>query len=157
MTQKTNNQYITKEWYEKLLEELKRLKEVELPKVLETLKEAIAQGDISENAEYDAAMERKNQIEIRIAQLEEIIKHAKIIDETKKSTTIWYGSKVKFEDDKWRIYEVVIVWTSEVNVETNHFSLESPLWKALAGKRVGDKVTVKAPKGKYQIKILEVK
>ena len=133
------------------------LKEKELPKVLETLKEASAHWDISENAEYDSAMERKNQIEIRIAQIEEIIKNVQIIDETKKTQNIGYGSVVKFVDDKWREYEVTIVWTSEVDVEKNHFSLESPLWKALAGKKVGDKVTIRAPKWKYQIKILEVK
>jgi len=149
-------QYITREWYEKLVEELKKLKEEELPKVLETLKEAIGQWDISENAEYDAAMERKNQIEIRIAQLEEIIKKAKIIDERKKSTTVWYWSKVKFEDDKGRVYEVTIVGTSEVDVENNHFSLESPLGKALAGKKVWDTAVVRAPKWKYKVKILEV-
>ena len=153
----SNVQYLTKEGYEKLLEELRKLKEEELPKVLEILKEAIAQWDISENAEYDAAMERKNQIEIRIAQIEEIIKNVQIIDETKKSQNIGYGSIVKFVDDKWKEYEVTIVWTSEVDVEENHFSLESPLGKALAGKKAGDKVTIRAPKWKYQIQILEVK
>ncbi len=151
-----NIQYLTKEGYEKLVEELRKLKEEELPKVLETLKEAIAQWDISENAEYDSAMERKNQIEIRIAQLEEIISNAKIIDEWEKRATVGYWSKVTFEDDKGRVWDVTIVWSSEVDADQNAFSLESPLWKALAWKKTGDTVVVKAPKGKYKIKILKV-
>jgi transcription elongation factor GreA len=103
-------------------------------------------------------MERKNQIEIRIAQIEEILSKAKIIDETKKSSTIGYGSKVTFEDDKGKVWDVTIVGTSEVDVDGDNlsFSLESPLGKALAGKKEGDTVVVKAPKGKYKIKVLKV-
>lgn len=146
---------LTKEWYEKLKNELYELKEIELPKVLEILKDAIAQWDISENAEYDAAMERKNQIEIRIAQIEEILSNFEIITES-SWVIVDYGSKVKIKDDKWRIYEVIVVWSNEVDPDKNMFSLESPIWKAIAWKKKGDKVYVKAPRWRYQIEILEV-
>ena len=155
--QETTVHHLTKEWYDKLVEELKYLKEKKLPEVLKRLKEAAEQWDISENAEYETALAEKDQIEIRISQIEEIISNAQIIDESQKSKNITYWSVVKFEDDKWRIYEVSIVWTGEANALENTISFHSPLGIALKWKKKWDKAIVKAPKWHYEIKILDVK
>ncbi len=155
--QDKNVHHLTQEWYNKLKEELRILKEEKLPDVLRRLKEAAEQWDISENAEYETALAEKDQIEIRISQIEEILSNAVIIDESQKSKNVTYGSKVKFEDDKGKIYEVTLVWTWEVDVLKWTISFHSPLGIALKGKKAWDKATVKAPKWHYQIKILEVK
>jgi len=152
-----NVHHLTQEWYEKLKKELDELKNKKLPEVLNRLKEAAEQWDISENAEYETAMAEKDQIEIRISQIEEILSNAQIIEGGKKSKYVTYWSKVIFEDDKGRQYEVDIVWTGEANALSWTISFHSPLGIALKGKKVGDVATVKAPKGHYQIKILDVK
>ena len=148
--------HLTKEWYDKLLEELHDLKKTQLPATLERLKEAISQWDISENAEYDTAMSEKELIEGRIIEIELIVENVEII-EHQEWWVIRYGSQVTFEDDKKRKYTMTFVGTGEVNVLENTISMESPLGIALRGKVKWSVVSVKAPSRKYDVKVLDVK
>lgn len=152
-----NKQYLTKEWYDKLLLELNNLKETKLPETLERLKEAISQWDISENAEYDTAMSEKELIEGRIKEIEAMLVDVEIIKHKKAWWEIRYGSIVTFQDDKKREHTYTIVGTGEVNVLEWTMSLESPIGSALNGKKKWDTVTVKAPSRRYDIKITKVK
>lgn len=149
--------YLTKEWYDSMQQELHRLKNDELPAALQRLKEAIGQGDISENSEYDTAISEKELIESRISEIEEFLTNVQIIDEDQKgSTDIRYGSKVVFERDGQKI-QVTIVGSWEVDILNDTISFESPLGTALKGKKKGDVVRVKADSGRYDVKIVEVK
>ena len=131
--------YITREWYDKLVAELKELREVKLPDILEKLAEAKAQWDLSENFEYKSAMEDKDFTNSRIADLEKLLANAEIIEEekwsAKKSWEVDYGSNVTLSiewDDA--VYNVTIVWTWEVKINGKDdllISLESPIWTAI--------------------------
>ena len=122
--------YITREWYEKLRDELRDLKEVKLPDILEKLAEAKAQWDLSENFEYKSAMEDKDFTNSRIADLEKLLANAEIIEEekwsAKKSWEVDYGSNVTLSiewDDA--VYNVTIVWTWEVKINgKDHWNLQ---------------------------------
>jgi len=148
--------YLTKEWYEKLLEEVRMLKEEKLPATLERLKEAISQWDISENAEYDTAMSERELIEARINEIQSILGDVEII-EHQEWWEIRYWSNVIIKDDKWREHAYTLVWTGEVDVLSNTISFESPLGHAIRGKVKGDKVQVKAPTKRYEVTIVDVK
>ncbi len=149
--------YLTKEWYESMQQELHKLKNTELPAALQRLKEAIGQGDISENSEYDTAISEKELIESRIGEIEEFLTNVQIIDEDQRgSTDIRYGSKVTFERDGQKI-QVTIVGSWEVDILNDTISFESPLWAALKGKKKGDVCRVKADSGRYDVKVVEVK
>lgn len=148
--------YLTKEWYEKILEELRLLKEEKLPQILERLKEAISQGDISENAEYDTAMSDKDLIEARIKQIEATLENVEIIEGGVKGGEVRYGSVVTIKDEKDRNTELTIVGSGEVDVLQWTISFESPLGAALRGKRKGDTVQVRAPQRKYSVTIVDI-
>lgn len=148
--------YLTKEWYEKLLEELRHLKEEKLPATLGRLKEAISQWDISENAEYDTAMGEKELIEARINEIELIINDVEII-EHQEWGEIRYWSQVTIKDEKNRKSTYTLVGTGEVDILNNTISFESPLGSAIRGKAKGDKVQVRAPNKKYTVTIVDVK
>ncbi len=151
----TELHHLTKEWYEKLLKELQNLKEKELPEVLSRLKSAIEQWDLSENAEYEQAMEDKNMLEKKISEIEDLLKNVKII-ENATMDTVGYGNKVTIErDGKKETYE--IVWTWEVDIFNNKISLHSPLWNAIKWKKKWATVTVDSPKWEYQVKIIDIK
>ena len=152
----TGTTFLTKQGYEKLVEELRLLKDEKLPAVLERLKEAISQGDISENAEYDTAMSEKELIEGRISEISASLDHVEII-EHKQDGEIRYGSKVSFIDDKDREYTYTIVGTGEVDILAGNISFQSPLGIALRGKKKGDVVQVKAPNKKYSVKVTNVR
>lgn len=149
--------FLTKDWYDNLLEEVRKLKEESLPIILERLKEAISQWDISENAEYDSAMSERELAEARIAEIEMIVQNVEIIDETQvKGWEIRYGSQVTVTDAKWRANTWRIVGSGEVNVLTNTISFQSPMGAALRGKKEGDKVQVRAPNKRYEVTISKV-
>ncbi len=152
----SNVTFLTKEWHDRILEELHTLKDIKLPNALWRLKEAISQWDISENAEYDTAMNEKELIESRISEIEHILDNVEII-EHQDSSEIRYGSTVTVQDEKERTFTYSIVWTWEVDVLKNTISFESPLGYALKWKGVGDKVIVKAPNKKYTVTIIDVK
>lgn len=149
--------FLTKEWFEKLQKELKLLKSEKLPAVLLRLKDAIWQWDISENAEYETAIQEKDLIEARIAELEELLNNVQIIAEWWKSTEVKYSTKVKLKDEKWNLYEFTIVWSWEVDVLENTISFDSPVWIAIKWKKKGDVVSVRAPNGRRKMTILEIK
>lgn len=148
--------FLTQEWYDKLLSELHLLKKEKLPQVLERLKEAIAQWDISENAEYDTAMSDKELLENRINEIENIIENVQIIESGTVSGEIRYGSRVTIKDYKGRKSEITIVGSSEVDITNGTISFESPLGSALRGKKKGDTVQVRAPNKKYNVTIVDI-
>ena len=143
----------------RLEEELKNLKSVERPAVIEAIAEARSHGDLSENAEYHAARERQSFIEGRILDLEDKISRADIIDTSKMSgNVVKFGAHVKVVDeetDKEQAFQIVGEY--EADIEKGLLALNAPLPRALIGKSVGDSVEVKTPKGAKAYEILEVK
>ena len=135
------------EGYEQITAELKALR-AERPKVVDAIEEARAHGDLSENAEYHAAKERQGQIEAQIAELEDRVSRAQIIDPTTLSgDRIVFGATVTMldEDDKPVRYQ--IVGQTEADAKQGRISYNSPLGKALIGKKVGEEVEVTVPSG----------
>ncbi len=149
---------LTREGLEKIQKELKYLKEVERPEVAQKIREALAFGDLSENAEYVAAKDRQAFVEGRILSLEKILENYELIDETKrKDGIISVGSKVKIKDTRTKTtLELTIVGSPETDPLSGKISRNSPLGKALLGKKKGDVVSVKVPAGLVQYKILKV-
>lgn len=154
-----NKNLITREGKERFEQELRHLIEVEQPKNLEDLAAARAQGDLSENADYDAARKKQGEIEARIREIEEILGNCEVIESTQVSTKLVdFGNTVTILDlDTEETETYKIVNTIEVvNVDDNNISVESPLAKAITGHQIGDIVTVDGPI-KYSVKILEIK
>ena len=157
--------YITREWYDKLVAELKELREVKLPDILEKLAEAKAQWDLSENFEYKSAMEDKDFVNSKIAEIEKLLANAEIIEEESVATskgTVWYGSKVLLEiqGDK-DLYTCTIVGTWEVKIndwskDDLLISLDSPVWSAIKWHKAWDEVKMRLWNDRKNIKIIEV-
>ena len=150
---------LTTEGFLKLEEELNNLKTIERPRVIAALKDARAQGDLSENADYDAARNDQAKLEARIKELEKMIDNAVIIEEKKqRSGNVALGSTVQIcyieDDDEEEEYK--IVGSLEANPFENKISNESPIGKAILGKSIGDIVSVESPNGSYDVKILSV-
>ncbi|WP_341748463.1 MULTISPECIES: transcription elongation factor GreA [unclassified Candidatus Tisiphia] len=149
---------ITHKGFDSLEKEIKHLKHIERPKVIEAIATARDFGDLSENAEYHAAREKQSFIEGRILDLEDKIARAKIIDTSKLSgDTIKFGALVKLIDDETE--EIVIyhiVGEYEADITKKRVSIVSPIAKALIGKGVGDIVEVTTPKGSKSYEVLEV-
>ena len=154
MAQQEKIHHLTQSGYNKKLEELRQLKEEKLPAVLEKLKAAIEQWDLSENAEYEQAMEEKSMIESKISELEKFLSNVEIIEWT-SSNIVGYGSKIVISRD-WKKETYEIVWSGEVDIFSNKISLDSPLWSVIKGKKVWDKVIVDSPKGEYEVEILKI-
>ncbi len=151
-----DKKFLTKDGVKKLENELKELKQ-ELKDTQERLEAAVKQWDLSENAEYESAMEEKVLIENRMSEIRNLLKNAEIIKPGKKWWKVQYGSTVKFKDYKDREFEYTVVGTGEVDVRHSTISFDSPIWKALKNKKKWDKAIVNAPKKEYEIEILEVK
>ena len=149
--------FLTKNGLEELQEELTDLKQNVRPEVISQIKEARAQGDLSENAEYHAARDRQGHVEARIKELEYLIENATIIEE-KKSDVVSVGSKVeiKYIDDD-EIEEYSIVGSTEADPFERNISNESPIAIGIMGKKVGTKVTIESPNGSYDIEIVSIK
>lgn len=147
---------LTQEGYDNLEKELERLKTVERYEIAERIKVALGFGDLSENSEYDEAKNAQAQNEIKIAELEEKIKYARIIDESEVDLeTVQVGNKVKLLDIEFNEeVEYTIVGSTEVDLANNKISNESPLGAALIGKRKKDIVEVQAPAGVIKYKII---
>jgi len=146
---------MTREGEKKLHEELKYLREVRRPEVIAALKEARRKGDLSENAEYDAAKEEKTFIESRIHQLETMLRNVRIIDDMDISDDkVYIGARVDLEDleNGGKLY-YILVNEVEADFGARKISTTSPIGKGLLGKSVGDVVEIKIPKGtvKYRI------
>jgi transcription elongation factor GreA len=140
---------ITREGHEKLVADLHILKTVERPSVILAIQEARAQGDLSENAEYDAAKEKQGKIEARISELEDKIARAHIIEiDASTSETIIFGATVTVKDESTgKEIDYQLVGPEDVDVLRNRISIHSPIGKALVSKRRGDSVQVTTPRG----------
>ena len=148
---------MTAEGFLNLETELNELKTVKRPQVIEALKDARAQGDLSENADYDAAKNDQAELEARIKELEFMLDHAKIIESSAKEGIVSLGSTITInyvEDDEEEEYQ--IVGSLEANPSENRISNESPIGKAVLDRKVGDIVTVESPGGSFDVKILAI-
>ncbi len=147
---------MTPEGHTRLRDELKRLKEVERPRISKDIGIAIEQGDLSENAEYHAAKERQGHIEARIKDLEDKLSRSQVIDPaTLSGSRIAFGATVTVaEADKEFTYR--IVGPDESDVEKAAISITSPLARALVGKEPGDEVRVRTPGGERLLEVIEV-
>lgn len=155
----TNMIPMTVEGKRMLEEELKHLRAVERPAVIKAIEEARALGDLSENAEYSAARERQSFIEGRIQEINAKLASAQVIDPTTISTDkVVFGATVVLSDqDSGKEVTYKIVGVDESDVKQNKVSVTSPLARALIGKKVGDEITVNAPKGAVQYDVVKVR
>lgn len=143
---------------QRLEEELRTLRSVERPAIIRAIAEARSHGDLSENAEYHAARERQSFIEGRIAELEEIVSAAEVIDPaTLSGQHVKFGAHVRLVDEETEqesLYQIVGAY--EADIKERRISISSPLAKALIGKKAGDTVSVPAPGGDRSYEILDV-
>lgn len=147
---------VTAEGYLDLENELNELKNVRRPQIIQAIKEARALGDLSENADYDAARDEQAQVESRIKELEYKLEHSEII-ENKKKNKVALGSKVVIVYDDGEEDEYMIVGSLEADPFNNRISNESPIGVAVMGKKQGDVVSVASPNGSYEVTIKEIK
>jgi transcription elongation factor GreA len=150
---------ITADGYNRLQEELKRLKSIERPAIIKQIAEAREHGDLSENAEYHAARERQGFIEGRVMELEDKIARAEVIDVAKLSgKTVKFGATVKLADEETDEEQTFqIVGEDEADVGQGLLSITSPLARALIGKTVGDSVEVSTPRGAKSYEVVGVR
>lgn len=153
--------YLTDEGFLELETELNELKNVRRPAVIKALKEARALGDLSENADYDAARSEQAQVEGRIQELEKIMENAEIIEKgNTDSVSLGITVKVKYidedDDDDDEIEEYRIVGSKEADPSNNKISNESPLAKAIMNAKVGEIRSVESPNGTYDVEIVEI-
>ena len=149
--------FLTEEGYNELKEELNDLINVKRPENINAIKEARALGDLSENADYDAARNEQAEIEAKIKKLEMILENVNIIEEI-STDEVGIGNTVKisYVDDEDETDEYKIVGSQEADPFESKISNESPIAKALMGHKVGDTVSVESPNGSYEIKLVEI-
>ncbi len=149
---------MTQEGYDKKMAELARLENVERPEVINAIREARDKGDLSENAEYDAAKERQGLLEAKIAELKNLVAGARIIDESKISTDeVQLLNRVTIKNvANGMKMTYTIVTETEANLREGKISITTPIAKGLLGHKVGEVVDVQAPAGKMQFEILDI-
>lgn len=150
--------YLTKDGLEKLKKELEHLMTVERPKISRQIGEAIEKGDISENAEYDAAKDAQGMLEAKIAQIKNKVANARILDESKINTSqVQILNKVTIKNIKNNAtMQYTLVPESEANLKEGKISVQTPIAKGLMGKKVGDVVEIKVPSGVIPFEIVEI-
>ena len=150
--------YITEEGLKKLKEELHQLKTKERPSISKQIAEARDKGDLSENAEYDAAKEAQGLLEMRISKMEELLRSSKIVDSAKlDNSKVSILSKVKIKNAiSGKTMTYWIVPETEANLKEGKISVDSPIAKGLLGKKVGNKVDIHAPAGKLTFEVVEI-
>ena len=150
--------YYTEEGLKKLKQELDQLRDVERPKASQAIAEARDKGDLSENAEYDAAKEAQGMLEMRIAKLEEVVANARVIDESQLDTSkVLIHSTVKIKNKANNMTVTYkLVAQSEADLKSGKISVDSPIGKGLLGKKEGDVAQVTVPNGTLEFEILEV-
>lgn len=150
---------MTPEGQQRLRDELKKLKEAELPQVIKDIATAREHGDLKENAEYHAARERQGMIVARIAHIEQSLSRAEVIDPNKiKSDKVQFGAKLKISNvDTEEEIAYQIVGPEEADINSGRISVASPLARALLGHREGDEVKVRLPVGERTYEILEIR
>lgn len=151
--------FLTKEGYEKLQEELDHLRTAKRQEVAARLHEAMEGGELIENAEYEAAKNEQAFVEGRIQELDLLLATAQIIEENgknKKGDTIQVGSKVTIKEGNYEAETFTIVGAAEANPRDGKISNESPIGKSILGHKVGDTVKVETPGGTYNVKVLKI-
>lgn len=154
----SNVSYYTEEGFKKLKDELKQLKDIERPKASQAIAEARDKGDLSENAEYDAAKEAQGMLEMRISKLEAVVSNARIIDEKDldmSKVLIHSNVKIKNLNNKM-VMNYKLVAQSESDITKGLISVDSPIGKALLGKEVGDVADAVVPVGTIKLEIMEI-
>lgn len=153
----TNN-FLTKEGFQKLQDELDYLRKVKRQDVANRLHEAMEGGELIENAEYEAAKNEQAFVEGRIQELDVLLASAKIIEDNgkRKSDGVQLGSKVTIKEGNFEAETFTIVGVAEANPREGKISNESPIGKAILGRRIGDSVKVETPGGTYTVKILKI-
>lgn len=150
--------YVTEEGLKKLQEELHQLKTKERPSISRQIAEARDKGDLSENAEYDAAKDAQGHLELKISKLEALVRNSKIVDASKIDTSkVSILSKVKIKNattGKTMIYWIVP--ETEANLKEGKISVDSPIARGLLGKKVGEKTDVQVPAGKISFEIISI-
>jgi len=150
--------YLTEEGLLKLQAEVEHLKSVERPAISKMIAEARDKGDLSENAEYDAAKDAQGMLELKISKLEDTIANARIIDESRIDTSkVQILNKVKLVNTKTKATMIyTLVAETESNIKEGKLSVGTPIAKALLGKKVGDVVEVQVPSGLVQFQVIEI-
>ena len=149
---------MSKEGYDKLKAEIKHLEEIERPEVIRQIAEAREKGDLSENAEYDAAKEAQGKLEAKIAQLKMTLADAKILDPTKVQTdVVQILSKVEMKNVKTGMtMTYTLVSEGEANLRENKISVQTPIAQGLLGKKVGDVAEIRIPQGTIELEIVNI-
>jgi transcription elongation factor GreA len=150
--------YFTEEGLKKLREELNFLKTKERASISKQIAEAREKGDLSENAEYDAAKDAQGLLELKISKLEDTIANARIIDNTQMDNSkVHILSKVKIKNlGNGQAMTYMLVPENEANLKEGKISIESPIAKGLLGAKVGDKVEIQVPSGKIKFEVVEI-
>lgn len=150
--------YYTAEGLKKLKDELDQLKSIERPKASQAIAEARDKGDLSENAEYDAAKEAQGLLELKIAKLEEVVSNARLIDESQLDVSkVLVLSTVKIKNQANGVeMKYTLVAESEADLKTGKISVTSPIGKGLLGKSVGEVAEITVPNGKLNFEVLEI-
>ena len=150
--------YMTKDGYKKLVDEVNHLESVKRPEITKQIAEARDKGDLSENAEYDAAKEAQGILESKIAQLKELIANARLIDEDRIGTdTIQILNKVTIRNVKNnQTMQYTLVSESEANLKEGKIAVNTPIAKGLLGKKVGDRVDIQVPSGIMSFKVEDI-
>lgn len=150
--------YYTEDGLKKLKKELDQLRDVERPKASQAIADARDKGDLSENAEYDAAKEAQGMLEMRIAKLEEVVASARVVDESQLDTSkVLIHSNVKIKNKaNNQTLSYKLVAQSEADLKSGKISVDSPIGKGLLGKKAGETAKVTVPNGNIEFEILEV-
>lgn len=150
--------YMTEEGYKKMMEEINYLESVKRPEISRQIAEARDKGDLSENAEYDAAKEAQGLLEMKISQLKDKVANARIIDDSKLNThTVQILNRVKIRNTKNNMtMEYTIVTESEANLKEGKIASSTPIAQGLLGKQIGDIVEIKVPSGTMSFEIVNI-
>ena len=150
--------YVTEDGLQKMKSELEHLINVERPEISRQIAEARYKGDLSENAEYDAAKNAQGMLELKISKLEEILANSRVLDESKIDISkVQILNKVKIKNGKTKaVLEYILVPESESNLKEGRLAVSSPIAKALIGKKIGDVVEVTIPSGTVTFEILKI-
>jgi transcription elongation factor GreA len=154
----TKVNYITEEGLKRLREELVQLESIERPKISRQIAEARDKGDLSENAEYDAAKEAQGMLEMRIAKMKDVVASSRIIDESRLDTSkVQLMNKVTIKNIKTNATMIyTLVSESEADIKSGRISINTPIALGLLGKKVGDKVDIQVPSGLMSFEIIEI-
>ena len=150
--------YYTEEGLKKLRSDLNKLKDIERPKASQAIAEARDKGDLSENAEYDAAKEAQGMLEMQIAKLENTLANARLINESELDTSkvlVLSTVEVKNKANGFKM-KYTLVAQSEADLKSGKISVDSPIGKGLLGKKVGEITTISVPSGKIELEILSI-